>query len=308
MGVTSGSLPPEEQPLVSVVTPSFQSRPFIEQTIESVLSQDYPRVEYIVMDGGSTDGTLEILERYSGRLQYVSARDGGAADAINRGFRQCHGSIFAWLNADDLYLPGAIATAARRLAASPDVDVVYGEAIWIDAEGKRIGRYPTMSPYRPAIFEQECGICQPAAFMRREAFENAGMLRDDLRYAFDYDLWARLSESRRFQAIPSVLAASRMHRENKTLGNRRGVFQENIALLRRQYGYVPLKWIYGYVAYLRDGRDQFFDPIRYSPMTYLATLPVGIAYNLRRPWRYLREWTRQLTRENLRRLWQNGRQ
>lgn len=289
------------EPLVSIVTPAYQAGRFIEQTIQSVLAQDYPNIEYIVMDGGSNDGTLEILERYRDRLTYVSAPDRGAPDAINRGFARSGGEIFAWLNADDLFLPGAIRTIVRHLAASPQVDVVYGEGNWIDEEGQTMGRYPTVSPYRPESFRQECGICQPAAFLRRGAFLAVGMLEPDLHLTFDYDLWIRLSRNHRFEAIPEVLAASRMHRDNKTLGSRETVFDENIAILRRHYGYVPVNWVYGRLIHRRDGRDQFFEPLRHNPFTYLASLPAGMRYNYRRPWRYLREWAGRLTRESLRR-------
>lgn len=285
---------PEIEPLVSIVTPSFQSARFIERTIESVLAQDYPRIEYIVMDGASTDGTVDILRRYGDRLRWVSAPDGGAADAINRGFTQSSGSIFGWLNSDDVYLPGAVSTAVRRLAASPAADVIYGEGVWIDEDDRQIGRYPTESPYRPGMFENECGVCQPAVWMRRPAFAAAGMLNPALHFAFDYDLWVRLSRASRFEAVPEVLAASRMHRETKTLGSRRRVFEENIELLRQHYGYVPVNWVYGYLRYLRDGRDQFFEPLQHSAVTYLASLPAGMKYNYRHPWRYLREWGARL--------------
>ena len=288
------------EPLVSIVTPAFQAHRFIEQTILSVLTQDYSNVEYIVMDGGSSDGTVEILDRYRDRLTYVSAQDGGAPNAINRGFARSRGEIFAWLNADDLYLPGAIRTAVRRLTSSTDVDVVYGEGIWIDEGGRTLGRYPTLSPYRPESFQQECGICQPAAFLRRQAFQRVGMLQPDLHLTFDYDLWIRLSRTCRFEAIPEALAASRMHRDNKSLGSRRKVFNENIDLLRRHYGYVPVRWVYGRLANRKDGRDQFFEPLRHSALTYLASLPAGMRYNYRYPIRYLREWAGRLTGESLR--------
>lgn len=294
------------QPLVSIVTPSFQSSRFIEKTIESVLAQTYPRLEHIVMDGGSTDGTLNILERYRDHLHYFSAPDGGAADAINKGFSRCHGSIFTWLSSDDIYSPQTVETVVRRFAASAAADVIYGEGIWIDEEGAEIGRYPTKAPYEAGIFERECAICQPATFMRREAFEAAGMLRQDLHFAFDYDLWIRLSHIHRFEAIPDVLAASRMHRENKTLGRRRRVFEENIDLLRRHFAYVPLNWIYGYLSFLRDGSDQFFDPLQHSLLTYLTSLPAGLKYNHRHPLRYIAEWSSKLTAANLRHLWKNA--
>lgn len=291
----------ETQPLVSIVTPSFQSGRFIERTIESVLSQDYPRIEYLVMDGGSTDQTPAILERYRGRFRYVSARDGGAADAINRGFGHCSGSVFGWLSADDVYYPGAIATAVRHFAASPEADVVYGGGMWIDQDDATIGPYPAITPYNPGMLRRECGICQPAALMRSAAFESAGRLNPGLRYAFDYDLWIRLSRTARFKAVSEVLAASRMHRDNITLGSRRRVFEENIAVLQRHYGYVPMNWVYSYLTYRRDGRDQFFEPLQHSVAAYLASLPAGLRYNYRHPWRYLREWGSRLTVDNLRR-------
>src|SRR4051794_35635564 len=122
----------DSEPLVSIVTPCLNSAPYIERTIESVLAQDYPRIEYTVMDGGSTDGTLAVLERYGGRLRHVSAPDGGAADAINKGLARSQGSIVAWLNADDEYLPGAVSLAVRELLGRPDAAVVYGEGVWID--------------------------------------------------------------------------------------------------------------------------------------------------------------------------------
>jgi glycosyltransferase involved in cell wall biosynthesis len=296
----------ETEPLVSIVTPAFQAVRFLEETIHSVLAQEYPRIEYLVMDGGSTDGTVALLEKHRDRLKYVTARDGGAAEAINRGFRMCRGSIFAWLNADDLYLPGAVGAAVRRFDASPEAGVIYGQGKWIDENGKDIGPYPTTAPYRPEMLSEECGICQPAAFFRRQAFEAAGMLDPRLHFAFDYDLWMRMARVTTFEAVPELLAASRMHRQNKSLGSRRRVFEENIDILRRHYGYVPVNWVYGSLAHRRDGRDQFFEPLRRSAWLYLAALPAGITYNTRHPWRYLREWASRVTGENLRRTWRAG--
>ena len=293
----------EEPPLVSIVTPCLNARRFIERTIESVLTQDYPRIEYIVMDGGSTDGTLEILERHRERLDYFSAPDKGPTDAVNRGFARSTGPIFAWINADDEYLPGAITAAVHYLTAHPEADVVYGEGIWSDENGNEIGRYPTVSPYRAEMFEQECGICQPAVFMRREAFAEAGQLDPRRNSCFDYDLWIRMARKHHFLAVPEVMAASRMHRENDTLANRKRVFQHNISLLREAYGYVPVNWVYGYLSFLRDGREQYFEPLRHSPAVYLASLAVGSVYNYRHPVRFWKEWASRLRPGNLRRVW-----
>src|SRR5271165_7220284 len=260
-----------EQPLVSVITPSFQAARFIEWTIKSVLGQDYPRVEYLVMDGGSTDGTLAILEPYRDRLSWFSGPDGAAA-AINSGFARTRGSIVAWINADDAYEPGAISAAVAGLAQAPDAAAVYGEGVWIDEYDGLLGQYPTAMPFDAAGLAYECFLCQPAVFMRREALQAAGGMDAHLH---DYDLWIRLSRVGPFVLIPVRLARSRMHRENKTLCARKQVFQENIRVLRRHYGYVPVKWVYGYLSFLRDGRDQFFEPLRSRPLVYLASLPAG---------------------------------
>src|SRR5215469_4305509 len=155
-----------QQPLVSIVTPCLNAARFIEETIQSVLAQDYPAIEYIVMDGGSNDGTLDILKRYQGRLRWLSAKDKGQADAVNRGFALTQGEIFAFLNADDTYLPGAVALAVEGFARKPEPAVVYGDAWYVDETGKRLGRYP-VEPYDPYRLERRCIICQPAAFIRR---------------------------------------------------------------------------------------------------------------------------------------------
>jgi len=277
-------------PLVSIVTPALNSGEFLEETIQSVLSQDYPHIEYLVMDGGSTDGSLAILERYRDRLRYISQPDQGTADAINCGFRQCRGEILAWISADDCYLPGAVSAAVARLTAEPAAAVVYGEGYWVDETGRTLGRYPTAAPYSPAMFRRECSICQPAAFFRREAAEAVGLLDSALRSAFDYDLWIRLSRRYSFTAIPQYLALSRMHRGNKSLGQKDLMFEECIQLLQRHYGYVPLNWVYGYLAYLKDRTDQFYFPVRKSAGTYLRTLAVGSRYNSRHLFRYWGEW------------------
>jgi glycosyltransferase involved in cell wall biosynthesis len=293
----------DRRPLVSVVTPSLNSERFIARTVESVLSQDYPNIEYIVVDGGSTDGTLAILERYRDRLQFTSRPDGGVADAINKGFAQSRGSILGWLSSDDTYRPGALSKAVDRLFEVPEAAVVYGEAIWIDEHDGVLASYPIKTPFSPAMLERECVICQPAAFMRREAFERIGGLNTSLHFAFDYDLWIRLSRQYNFAAVPECFAASRMHRGTITLGQRKLVLKENIQLLRRHFGYVPVSWIYGYLSFLRDGRDQFFEPLHHSAVVYAGSLFAGIRYNWRHPWRYWRDWLSPIKSGNLSRVW-----
>ena len=262
---------------------------FLPEAIESVLAQDYHSIEYIVLDGGSTDPTLQILETYRDRLRYWTGKDKGPSDAINRGFQRATGEIFVWLNADDRFLPGAVRTAVAYFLAHPDVDVVYGEANWIDENGSLISRYPTL-PFSAKVLERDCFICQPAAFVRASAYRGCG-LDPDVNMSFDYDLWIRMAKQKyRFAKIPQYLAESRMHSGSLTIGARERVFLASIELLQRHYGYVPFSWVFGYVAYHFDGRDQFFQPLQPSLSKYLAALRTGLRLNRGRAWRFFGEW------------------
>jgi glycosyltransferase involved in cell wall biosynthesis len=278
-----------QTPLLSIVTPSYNMASYIEEAIQSVLSQDYPRVEYIVMDGGSTDGTLEILERYKGRLRCTSTPDKGAADAINRGFRMSSGSICAWLSADDTYLPGALSAAVATLQAQPSAGVLYGDGYWVDSAGRVFRPCPTC-PSAIEALSRECLICQPACFMWRSVLEQVGMLDERLRCAFDYDLWIRLSRRTRFAYLPYYLANVRIHSGSKTLAQRRRVLEECMGVQKRHFGYVPFQSVYGYCSYLFHRTDPFCLPPRRSVAGYAFSLPVGLWQNRARVLRYGREW------------------
>jgi glycosyltransferase involved in cell wall biosynthesis len=287
------------EPLVTIVTPSLNSGRFIEQAIQSVLQQDYRRIEYLVVDGGSTDETLSILAREKERVRLVSVNDSGIADAINQGFAMTEGDILAWLSADDYYLPGAVAAAVESLEADDDAGAVYAEALWVDGAGDGIKPYPTVRPYDPAMWSKECAICQPACFFRRSAYEAIGGLDISLKTVFDYDLWIRMARRYPFISIPSCGAASRMHLENLSLSRRDLVLQESIQLLKRHYGYAPLQWIYGSIQYSRDRRDQFFQPLQASLLSFLACLPLGIYHNRRHPAKYFLEFCSKIKIENV---------
>lgn len=260
---------------------------FVGQAVESVLSQDYAPMEYIVMDGGSTDDTLATLDRFGARLRYESQPDGGPADAIRRGFDRSSGDILAYLNADDLYLPGAVRAAVQAFAGNPEAGVVYAEAYWIDRAGHLLGRYPTREFDRGAL-ARECYLCQPAVFFRRSAYEAAGGIDPNLHYTFDYDLWLRLARESPFVHLKRPLAKSRMYRENRTLNSRREGLREAIRIVRRNAGYAPFGHLYAYSSHLLDARDQFFEPLRPSLSGFALAAGLGVLFNgpfCRRFWR-----------------------
>jgi len=240
------------------------------------------------MDGGSTDETLDILKRYDGRFEWRSAKDNGQADAVNRGFEMARGEIFTFLNADDTYLPGAVSRAVEAFARNPGAAVVYGDAWHVDAEGNRLGRYP-VEPYDPRRLERRCMICQPAAFIRRDAFAAAHGLDARLRFAMDYDLWIRLAQTRKLVRIDAELANSRLHAGAKTVAQQAAAMRETIQVLRRHYGYAPFNWVYGYFHNRRSRQALALAPPRLSLASAAPAVAWGLGCNWRHPIRYFRD-------------------
>ena len=223
---------------MTVVTPSLNHGRFIRETIESVLTQTYPALEYLVIDGGSTDETIAVAREYSDRLTWVSERDAGQAAAINKGWRRARGTIVAYLNSDDTYLPHAVERAVAAFREHPEADVVYGEGYHVDVTGRVLDRYPT-EPFRSERLAETCFICQPAAFLRRRVAERVGYLDELLQYCMDYDLWIRLAHVARFAHIPEYLATSRLHPDTKTLAQRARAHVEILRTVHRHFRYVP---------------------------------------------------------------------
>jgi glycosyltransferase involved in cell wall biosynthesis len=261
------------RPLVSIVTPSFNQGRFIRDTLESVLSQSYPRIEYLVMDGGSTDETVEILRQYGDRLTWISEPDRGQAHAINKGWRRAGGTIVAYLNSDDTYLPGAVERAVACLEEHPEAGLVYGEGFHVDEQGKIIERYPTEPFSRPRL-EETCFICQPTVFIRRELVERVGYLDESLQYSLDYDLWIRAARVAPFAFTPQYLATSRLHADTKTLGQRVPVHAETLKMVRRHFGYVPPSWVYAYAHAVLGPRNR---ANRWGDARFVVSL-IGISF------------------------------
>ena len=237
----------------SIVTPSYNQGRFIEQTLESVLSQGM-NLEYLVFDGGSTDETISILERYTGRLSWVSEKDRGQVDAINKGFRRASGEIVAFLNSDDIYYPGALQAVDQYFTANPGVDVLYGDANHIDEQDGVIGPYPTEA-FDFERLKLTCFICQPAVFLRRRVLDVCGLPDANLHYALDYEYWIRLHRmGMKFGWLRQVLAGSRLYAENKTLGSRVKMHREINDVIKKHAGQVPDAWVYSYAHAVLDAR------------------------------------------------------
>jgi glycosyltransferase involved in cell wall biosynthesis len=207
----------KERPLVSIVTPSFNQAEYLEMALLSVLNQDYAPLEYIVIDGGSTDDSIEIIEKYSDRLAYwTSEPDQGQVDAINKGLRRAKGEIVAWLNSDDLYLAGAVSRAVGLLQEDPEVGMVYGDGLMIDGQGRLLDRHT----YRQfTALELLCFnvILQPTVFMRKAVLDQVGLLGDQYHLVLDHELWIRLAHHAPIAHIPEFIAVERTHAKAKTV-------------------------------------------------------------------------------------------
>jgi glycosyltransferase involved in cell wall biosynthesis len=205
-------------PLVSIVTPSYQQARFLESTIRSVLEQDYPRLEYIIVDGGSTDGSVEIIQRYADRLAWwVSEKDKGQTDAINKGFARAQGDIFAWLNSDDTYNPGAVSAAVKVLTEHPEVGLVYSDCNYVDEEGRVIGQFRAAQTDYLRLRQGYVHIPQQTMFFRAKYWQELGPLDPSFYFAMDYDLWTRIARQAPLKYVQGQSWANfRIHGSGKT--------------------------------------------------------------------------------------------
>ncbi len=227
----------DPKPLVSVVIPSYNQGRFIGDTIESVLNQDYGAIEVIVIDGGSSDETLDVLKQYVDRISCISERDRGQSDAINKGFRLARGDIVTWLNSDDLYPDRrAIGVIVNEFVRNPECDLIYGNFMEIDEVNRvlRIYRRPGYSHQRLLRIGY---ISQPSTFFRRRVIEKM-RVREDLQYAMDLEYWLRAYRMNfRFRHIDFLLAAERLHGDAKCVGRRQEMMAEARSV-RLDYGAV----------------------------------------------------------------------
>ncbi len=231
-------------PTISIITPSFNQAQFLEATMRSVLEQDYPHVEYIVVDGGSTDGSVELIKKYADQISWwVSEPDQGQTEAINKGFAQASGDILAWLNSDDTYEAGAVTEAVAFLQAHPKVGLVYGDTNFIDADGQIIGKFNARQTSLKRLRRGGVYIPQQAAFWRADLWRQVGPLDPSFYFAMDYDLWVRLASVTEIRYTPQLWANFRLHGEAKTIASDERCWPEMLRVHHRDGGNW-LAWIY----------------------------------------------------------------
>jgi glycosyltransferase involved in cell wall biosynthesis len=245
-------------PKISIVTPSFNQGIYLEDCIRSILDQEYPNLEYFIIDGESSDESVHIIREYESRLSgWVSEPDQGQSDAINKGLKWASGDLVAWLNADDYYLPGALQTIAQAYKQYPGAPFYFGDGLRVDEKkSQKKNFFPdgSVSFDRPALINGLNYILQPATFIRRLALEEAGYLDINLHYSMDTDLWIRLSARGEPVPIQVVLAASREHGSTKTAT---GSFKrlEELRLVAEKHSGTPITP--GYLCYFLDTLERY---------------------------------------------------
>ena len=285
-------------PLVSIITPAYNRASYLDETIQSVLGQDYPRVEYIVLDDGSTDITRKVLEKYSGTIYWESHSNMGETRTANKGFGMAKGEIVCVVNSDDPLLPGAVKTAVEFLQAHSDILVAYPDWIRIGPDSKVIDYVQV--PEFDYLYMLRCHQCivGPGAFMRRKAFDVAGMRDPDFKYVADFEYWLRLGLYGLFARIPETLATFRVHPDSTSLSHRGvSMANEHIRMMQKFYSLPNLppqvlevragafSWAH-YVAAGRcesvreAARKHYLKSVQYYPLSFLGKHGLKIIFFL----------------------------
>jgi glycosyltransferase involved in cell wall biosynthesis len=222
-------------PLISIVTPSFNQGAFIRETVESVLSQDYPNLQYVVVDGQSTDDTVDILSEYTSdvRFSFVSEKDSGQSDAINKGWKLCHGEIVAWLCSDDLYYNNSVLSVIeKKFRDNPDVSIVHGRSVFIDSGGQFKYETHIKEVTRELLMRGINPVYQPSSFIKRHLFDAVGYIREDLNYLMDFEYWLRTSEKGySYLACDQIFSKYRIWEKSKTFSSADKFTDELLAIL-----------------------------------------------------------------------------
>jgi len=280
----------DAQPLVSIITPAYNRASFLDETVQSILNQDYPRIEYIVLDDGSTDNTKEVLGKYTGRIIWETHPNMGETRTVNKGWSMSHGDIVAVVNSDDPLLPGAVSTAVAFLQSHPDILVAYPDWNYIGPDSKFAGHIQVPDyDYLFMLRHHRCSV-GPGAFIRRKAFEMTGMRDPEFRYVADFEYWLRLGLHGKFARIPKTLATWRVHSDAASLSHKgTAMADEHIRLMQKFYSRpdLPLEiikvraeaysWAY-YIAAISVGSScrvafkYYLKSVGYHPRSYLNSV------------------------------------
>ncbi|MFL6255488.1 MAG: glycosyltransferase family 2 protein [Pyrinomonadaceae bacterium] len=229
-----------ESPLVSIVTPTYNQASFLRETLDSVLGQDYPFIEHLVIDDGSTDETPRVLAEYTGRVEWESQPNMGQTPTINKGWQRSKGEIVTWLNSDDTLLPGAVTKAVEYLRSRPDCDIVFGDTLFTEPDGTPIERSKPRQgfDYREFVLACENPIPQPSAFIRRSVVDDVGLLDPHYYYFMDWDFFLRAGVRHRIEYTPELLSTYRLHPESKTVAQAARAAPE-LEVMYRNYFALP---------------------------------------------------------------------
>lgn len=238
-----------DDPLVSVVTPSYNQAQFIEDTLASVRNQTYDRVEHIVVDGGSDDGTLDILRAHDDSIRWISENDDGQSDAINKGFDMAEGDIVGWLNSDDVYYDTGVLDRVVSYFQNGDADVIYGDMALLDADSN-VMKFQIVPDFDYNKLLRYCFIEQPALFFTAETLLGE-RLDTDLAYVMDYEFWLRLARNHEFRHVDDIIAGDRNHENRKILHDREQMKQEG-RKMRQTYGAADPNSVEHRIQRLRD--------------------------------------------------------
>jgi glycosyltransferase involved in cell wall biosynthesis len=256
---------------VSVITPSYNQGKYLEETVKSVLGQHYPNFEFIIIDGGSTDDSVNIIRKYEKDISYwISEPDKGQSNAVNKGLQIASGDIIGWINSDDVYYEGTILKAVQVFTEHPEIDVVFGNVNFIDENGKVLHHTNEIKvDYNTYLFTERCYHANAAGFFRRRCFDKFGMLREDLTYTMDYELYLRFAFNRcKFYQLNDVLGSYRLHSQSKTHENAdkmayeckesAAAYKDRMQMSPAFYG--PLKWLFVIYRIVRKILSSAYSP------------------------------------------------
>lgn len=260
----------------AIITPSYNQGEFIERTIKSVLQQNKVTLKHFIIDGGSKDQTLNILNKYKHKIDFVSEKDNGQTHAINKGIRKSESKYIGWLNSDDIYYSNTLELVKKTFEKNPNVDLVYGEAYHINEHDEFIENYP-VDDWDVNKLKNTCFICQPAAFFKRSTIETFGFLNEDLQFCMDYEFWLRLSTKKiHAKRVHNLLAGSRMYDNNKTKSQIISVHKEIIIMLKEKFNLAPDRWLFNYaivvIRKLKLNESSFIFKFLFAVFSILVSL------------------------------------